>query len=53
LKKRFCFIGDENNIEFNQSLNDFIDCELKEKCIDSGLNRFEFSGETEIGIQYS
>jgi len=46
-QKGFYFIGDEKNIEFNQSLNDFIDFELKEKCIDLGLNRFEFSGETE------
>lgn len=46
-QKGFYFIGDENNIEFNKSLDDFIDSELKEKCIDLGLKRFEFSGETE------
>ena len=43
----FYFVGDENNIEFNNYINEFIDTEIKPRAIEEKLNRFEFSGETE------
>jgi hypothetical protein len=43
----FYFVGDENNLEFNKYINDYIDKEIKPRAIDENLDRFEFSGETE------
>lgn len=43
----FYFIGDKNNPEFNNYINDFIDKEIEPRGIKESLNRFEFSGETE------
>lgn len=43
----FYFVGNENNIEFNNYLNEFIDKEIRPRALREKLNRFEFSGETE------
>ena len=43
----FYFVGNENIVEFNNSINDFIDNEIEERAINKDLKRFEFSGETE------
>lgn len=43
----FYFVGDPNNPDFNNCINDFIDNEIEPKAVKQGLNRFEFSGETE------
>lgn len=42
----FYFVGDTNNPDFNNCINDFIDNQIKPKAAQQGLNRFEFSGET-------
>lgn len=43
----FYFVGEEHNTEFNNYINEFIDKEIEPRAIEEGLNRFEFSGETE------
>jgi len=43
----FYFVGDSNNPQFNNYINDFIDKEIELRAIEEKLNRFEFSGETE------
>lgn len=43
----FYFVGDKNNTQFNNYINDFIDKEIKERAIKENLDCFEFSGETE------
>lgn len=40
----FYFVGDENNIDFNSSINKFIDLEIRSRARDLGLEYFEFSG---------
>ncbi|WP_432665248.1 GNAT family N-acetyltransferase [Wukongibacter baidiensis] len=42
----FYFVGESNNTQFNNYINDFIDKEIEPRAIKEGLNRFEFSGET-------
>lgn len=42
--KGFYFIGDENNLDFNNSINEYIDREISPKAKEQGLNSFEFSG---------
>lgn len=43
----FYFVGDENNTEFNNNINEFIEIEIKSRLFEEKLNWFEFSGETE------
>lgn len=43
----FYFVGDKNNPQFNNHINDFIDKEIEARAIKENLNCFEFSGETE------
>ena len=40
----FYFVGDENNIEFNSSINKYIDSEISPRAKVLGLESFEFSG---------
>lgn len=43
----FYFVGSENISTFNLALNDYIDEMIEERGIRAGLNRFEFSGDSE------
>ncbi|MFS1518825.1 GNAT family N-acetyltransferase [Bacillus sp. SCS-151] len=40
----FYFIGNENNIRFNKSINEYIDSNIAPRTRELGLNHFEFSG---------
>lgn len=42
--KGFYFVGDEHNIEFNHSLNSYIDKEITPRSLDLNVENFEFSG---------
>lgn len=41
--KGFYFVGDENNTNFNSSINNYIDKEISPRAKELGLNSFEFS----------
>ena len=43
----FYFVGDHNNPEFNNYINDHIDKKIIPRAIKENLDRFEFSGENE------
>lgn len=42
--KGFYFVGDENNEEFNQSINSYIDKEITPRSLELNVENFEFSG---------